>query len=506
MESICRNTLVSAYSYLRFSSPDQRAGDSIRRQTSLAIAYAEEFGLKLDENLTYRDFGISGFRGENASSGRLGDFLTAVSAGLVPVGSVLLVENLDRLSRDSALHAQNLLTQIVLAGVSVVTLSDRRTYSVEELRRDPMGLIFALINFIRANEENELKSSRAKANWVTKRSTALAKPLTAKCPVWLMLDKGSGKFVEVPNRVQAVRRIFNLVDEGRTFTAIAETLNREKAPTPQANIAWTRHAVSTIVGFSAVVGTYVPHYQAFENGRSVRRPLKPIPNYYPPIVTNEQFARAQACRMAAYTSGRSTVGYLLQNLAKCAICNQYMKIVRRAENGPSMVCAAAVAGMADHYKEVPYLPIDAILRQTLPEILSSFSYESARYGTSTRLITAQNGVDRARRAIKHRGQSSRGIEEMDHARSTLVAAEEEMRDAAENYQSRPSFAAIRQVSTALECLADGVLTVRSALLVNRALVTMFSDAKITGTPAILEMREVGGFIHRLPIYNAPNLA
>ena len=184
-----------AYSYLRFSSTDQVCGDSVRRQTSLAAAYAEEFGLTLDDQLTYQDFGISSFRGQNVVSGRLGDFLAAVSAGLVPHHSILLVENLDRLSRDSALHAQNLLTQIVLAGVTIVTLADRRIYSIEELRRDPMGLIFALINFIRANEESELKSFRAKANWVAKRTTASTKVLTACCPRWLMLDKKRERFV-----------------------------------------------------------------------------------------------------------------------------------------------------------------------------------------------------------------------------------------------------------------------------------------------------------------------
>ena len=88
---------VRAYSYLRFSSPDQQYGDSVRRQVALAAAYALEFNLVLDDTLTYQDFGISGFRGQNAASGRLGDFLAAISSGLVSKGSLLLVENLDRL-------------------------------------------------------------------------------------------------------------------------------------------------------------------------------------------------------------------------------------------------------------------------------------------------------------------------------------------------------------------------------------------------------------------------
>jgi len=41
-----------AYSYLRFSTPEQMKGDSFRRQTSMATAYAATHGLDLDLQLT----------------------------------------------------------------------------------------------------------------------------------------------------------------------------------------------------------------------------------------------------------------------------------------------------------------------------------------------------------------------------------------------------------------------------------------------------------------------
>src|ERR1700758_3473375 len=50
-----------AYSYIRFSSPEQAKGDSLRRQTEAAEAYAKERGLSLDSSLTFRDLGISAF-------------------------------------------------------------------------------------------------------------------------------------------------------------------------------------------------------------------------------------------------------------------------------------------------------------------------------------------------------------------------------------------------------------------------------------------------------------
>ena len=89
-----------AYSYLRFSTPDQMKGDSFRRQAEMASAYAERHGLDLDEGLTFHDLGVSAFRGKNVVEGALGQFISAVNDGRVQPGSYLLVENLDRLSRD----------------------------------------------------------------------------------------------------------------------------------------------------------------------------------------------------------------------------------------------------------------------------------------------------------------------------------------------------------------------------------------------------------------------
>lgn len=47
-----------AYSYIRFSTPDQLEGDSQRRQLELSLNYCEKNGLKLDESTTIKDFGF----------------------------------------------------------------------------------------------------------------------------------------------------------------------------------------------------------------------------------------------------------------------------------------------------------------------------------------------------------------------------------------------------------------------------------------------------------------
>jgi hypothetical protein len=93
-------TASLAYSYLRFSRPEQAAGDSLRRQRAkLDDWLARNPHTKLDDGLTYQDKGTSGFTGkhrENPDRNALALFLQHVENGRVAKGSYLVVESLDR--------------------------------------------------------------------------------------------------------------------------------------------------------------------------------------------------------------------------------------------------------------------------------------------------------------------------------------------------------------------------------------------------------------------------
>ncbi|MBM6592391.1 recombinase family protein [Microvirga pudoricolor] len=111
-----------AYSYLRFSTADQAKGDSYRRQLALAEDYARTRGLDLDRSLSFEDLGVSAFSGRNKKRGALKLFLDAVEEDIIPAGSFLLVESLDRISREAILDAQGTFLMIVNAGITLVTL------------------------------------------------------------------------------------------------------------------------------------------------------------------------------------------------------------------------------------------------------------------------------------------------------------------------------------------------------------------------------------------------
>jgi len=342
-----------AYSYLRFSTPEQVAGDSFRRQTSMAREYADRTGLELDDKLTFRDLGVSAFWGKNAEAGRLADFLAAVEAGVVAQGSFLLVEALDRISRQSARKALRVLEEICDAGVTVVTLTDNRVYTVESLAGDPTALLMSLLIFIRANEESSTKARRLKSAWSSKRSRAGSDPMTSRCPGWLRLKRVSlkdrGEWEVIPERAAVVQGVFREALEGRGQHAITAGFNREGVPVFGSGEYWHRPFIARLLNSPAVVGTFVPHSTEHEGGKRIRKPLEPVPGYFPAVVDLETFQRVQALRMdpASPQRGRhaaTEIQNVLGGLLQCARCDGSIVLVSKGRPGKRLsyvVCSKA---------------------------------------------------------------------------------------------------------------------------------------------------------------------
>jgi DNA invertase Pin-like site-specific DNA recombinase len=91
------------FSYIRFSSAKQSAGDSYSRQVKAAKAFCDENDLELADPRKYLffDAGRSAFKGKHLDdTAELARFLSFVEDGTIPPGSYLVFESLDRLSRE----------------------------------------------------------------------------------------------------------------------------------------------------------------------------------------------------------------------------------------------------------------------------------------------------------------------------------------------------------------------------------------------------------------------
>jgi len=324
--------MPKAYSYIRFSSAKQEAGDSLARQVRLSEEYAAKHGLELDTQLNLRDLGLSAFDRSNLKKGALGHFLRLVEEQRIPVGSYLLVESLDRLSRDKVMDALAIFTDILQSGIVIVTLSDNQVYSYDRANRDWASLIMSIAVMSRAYEESEMKSQRLRSAWDAKRRNLSKKRLTTRCPYWLRPTDGDVGFEFIPERVEVVKRIFQMSLDGVGSATIVKTLNTEGVPlfSDKTN-GWQNSYIQKILQNPAVYGEL--HLKLQRDGEIT--PHEVISDYYPAIMTREQWklvADARAGRRSRGGVTRGTnVSNLFSGLLRCGYCGGPMNMGGYAE-------------------------------------------------------------------------------------------------------------------------------------------------------------------------------
>lgn len=362
------------YSYTRFSTPEQAQGDSLRRQADGAVRWMERKNanrardglppLALDERLRLHDLGVSAYRGANVTEGsELGAFLFACRQGLVPVGSYLLVESLDRVSRMTPYMVQRLLVEIVEAGVTLATMNDNQEYDLHRISTDPMALLISLMVSWRAHEESKVKGQRLSEAWAEKRRRVregLDVKLTGKCPAWLRWAP-EGWLERAPHG-DTVRRIYHLTRSGLGEHKIAALFNAEGVPIMGRGKMWHRSTIAKVLRSPAVIGTLVPGRMDHSGGKAERLLEAPIPNVFPAVVTDGDWLAVRALKdgKAPAVRGRGAkapLSNLLAGLARCPECGAAMTRVHKggSKGGkPKLVCTRAKAGAASH----PYRSID----------------------------------------------------------------------------------------------------------------------------------------------------
>ena len=276
-----------AISYCRFSTAIQASGDSLRRQLALSDDYAKKHNLQINRTLT--DKGVSGFRGANLQQGALGAFIKAVEMGKVKPGSVLLIEALDRLSRNEITEQLGLFLCILTAGIEIVTLYDERSYTRESINGNPTELIISIVLMIRGWEESATKSFRLKEAWKAKRNSAGSRKLTSKCPLWLKPCRGGGHFEAIPERVKVVASIFELAEQGFGTHAICKDLNKQGVKPWSSGKWWNPNYVRRILRNRAVLGEFQPKIRPSRNTRQAEGPTQL--GYYPAIISAGTFYR-----------------------------------------------------------------------------------------------------------------------------------------------------------------------------------------------------------------------
>ncbi|KQU01688.1 recombinase family protein [Rhizobium sp. Leaf453] len=360
----------TAFSYIRFSTPEQALGDSERRQIDAAQRYADQHGLELDTR-TFRDHGVSAFRGKNAKMGALRALLRQAEDGDIPAGSYLIVESMDRLSRTIPRKAVKTLEALCEAGLTVVTLDDGQVYTEARLDKEPYAFMVVYMVAIRANEESLRKGRRVAEAWAAKRGRADSEKLTAICPYWLHLKPTRKAFVVIEERAEIVRRIVQEALEGQGQERIARQLNEEGVKTFGRGERWYKSTIGKLLRSPALAGFYQPHKMAYgEDGVRQREPDGPlVAGYYPPVISEEDYARLQAGldgKRAPYRRITHAITNPLAGIARCGLCGASMTQVAKGNRAkPRLVCSRAKVGAGCSYRSIPTEDIWAALRDPM---------------------------------------------------------------------------------------------------------------------------------------------
>jgi DNA invertase Pin-like site-specific DNA recombinase len=380
-----------AFSYLRISTPAQALGHGVQRQLEASRKYAEEHDLELAGGDELQDVGVSAYRGINVAEGALGRFLDAVKTGKVDRGSTLIVESLDRISRQQVMKSMGLLIEIVNSGINVATLADGRTYTsgagFEEM-------IYSIVSLSRAHDESRTKSLRVASAWSNKRKNIATKKLTARCPAWLSLSDDKKTFRVIPARAEVVRGVFQDSADGIGTYTITQRLNRDRVPAFMKGGSWHESYLNKILTNRAAIGEFQPHRVV--DGKRVPDG-EPIKEYFPRVVDDEVFYRAQVGRGQRSTNGgvrrSSGVPNLFSGLLKCAYCNGRMLFERK--NHAYLVCYSAKRGLGCVWKRWRYDEFETSFLTFVKEVdlasMINSDDDSKKRATLEALVTSLKG-------------------------------------------------------------------------------------------------------------------
>ena len=381
--------MAQAYSYVRFSSDQQAQGDSVRRQMKLATDYAVQHGLTLDTHSYQEIEGISAFKGRNAIEGKLGVFLAAVDLGKIPKGSYLLVEALDRITRADINTALALFLKIIGNGIVLVTLQDGQVYSAERNTEDKgIGLIVSIMKMIQGHEESAKKQFRVSEAWKAKRTEAVTgKKMSAMAPAWLKLSEDRMRWIELPDKVAIVQRIFDLSLGGVGTPTMAKLFNSEGIPTMHRANAWTFGTINAILKNESVLGTYTPKKVEAE----------PIKGYYPQIVTDSQFYQVkESLQKRQWVSGHNVhrVLNLFSGISFCGHCGSPMRIKSAITGSKTYVrCKLATSSNECRAETFPYYAAERLVLNHLAKQVAELTFDKQGVDPRVALLGKQAEIN-----------------------------------------------------------------------------------------------------------------
>lgn len=356
---------MQAYLFSRVSTVNQsKGGEGINRQRDSAIKWITS---------TYPDWELSTtdftFEGVSAYSSvdLLRPFFDACDQGLViPGNSTLVLEAVDRLSRLPADDTRALWRKlqkeynidIAIVKWGIVFKHDENIGMGNDL------MLTAAMHL--SNMESAQKAERIRATIAIRRErarTAEGKKRSSVSPSWLRLSEDRSEFLIIPDRVDTVKKIFDLkLNKDMGATRICHHLDAEGiAPFGKA-INWSRTSVRSILMSKAAIGEFQPQTTKKINGKKVYENAgEPISGYFPSIIDENIFYATQSSFKKVRQGKRGGFLNLLQGLIFCHSCGSLMGYHnKKVANGYKKIirCNNAIKKNGCNESQLDYSPLE----------------------------------------------------------------------------------------------------------------------------------------------------
>lgn len=393
-----------AYSYRRFSSVKQEENDSLRRQKNIAKECAKEHKLQLvdDEDYSFLDRAKSAFSGANYNDddSQLRRFYELVKDGTIPKGSYLIVESLDRLSRQHPREALPRFIDLLNAGINVITGMDRRVYTDQA---SDLDLIVSIMEMSRSYRESKYKSERVGEAWGDKQKLARdeLKPMGATRPAWLDPvyrdeDKDNPKkkpthYVINEKKAGIVRDIFQMTLDGYGREVVARKLNERGIPSFKGR-TWGGSSVAQILTSPTVIGLYQPYRGKGKDRVKVGEPIRGL---YAPVLDEETFYAAQKAtkdRFRTRTTKHPARYNLWQKILKCEHCHAAMNLYTKGPKQPPYLRCYEAAKGACNAKAIRVDRSEKAFKELLTKVNSLALVQSDARSLQSKLYEVQGRI------------------------------------------------------------------------------------------------------------------
>lgn len=378
-----------AYPYGRESKGHQAEGDGPQRQQDWSEFVCQREGWYLDDSYHFFDMGRSGFYGEHLGpKGELTRFLNMVRSKEIPAGSVLILENLDRLSRQEVDLAYDVFRELIKAGIWICTKVPERVYKRESVSL--MDLMEPLWLFYLAHQESLKKSDRIRHYRESQRAASRkGVKRDGKLPPWVGRDEKTGDYFVREDRKRSILKAVELVTTGGLGVGRAvRWLQAHKDEYPPwghgkwkgqpVEPRWRDHTLADILKNRTLVGEYSPTSGRKDDKKPVG---PPIPGYYPALLTEDQWSVLQAAmrlRQKSETRGaqgrpgeRETnlyTGLVFEARTRSPMCVQTVTEKGKASRRLRKLVPTCLRKCASLGYHLPYAQVERGLRKAIGQL------------------------------------------------------------------------------------------------------------------------------------------